>query len=140
MKALHCFIALLALCSYGLSAQDAHYSMFNNAPLYLNPSLTGSMPTQYRLGINYRSQWASIPDAYQNLGAFFDAKRRNLGIGLVVNKNAAGVASLENTNLLLSLSLKKQLAGGNNEIAIGAQGGITQHRFDPTQHTFDKDT
>ncbi|HEY8915865.1 MAG TPA: type IX secretion system membrane protein PorP/SprF, partial [Chitinophaga sp.] len=44
------------------TAQDLHFSQFFNSPLTTNPANTGFIPDgNYRVGINYRNQWASIP-------------------------------------------------------------------------------
>ena len=40
-----------------LKAQDIHFSQFYNAPLTVNPALTGRIPGSYRVVINYRNQW-----------------------------------------------------------------------------------
>lgn len=118
-------------------AQDAHYSQFNNAPLFLNPALTGSMDAKNRLGINFRNQWRSIKDPYRNIGAFFDTKGKLFAIGLLLNQNDAGEASFKNTHALLSIALRKKLAEGNNILSFGGQFGFAQHRINPEQLTFD---
>ncbi|MEJ0030308.1 MAG: type IX secretion system membrane protein PorP/SprF [Bacteroidota bacterium] len=52
--------ALLVLLGADLaSAQDAQFSQFYAAPLYLNPAFAGST-NQGRVGMNYRNQWPGI--------------------------------------------------------------------------------
>jgi len=42
-----------------LSAQDLHFSQFMQTPLLINPAHTGFIPDgDYRVGVNYRNQWA----------------------------------------------------------------------------------
>ncbi len=43
------------------TAQDLHFSQYFNSPFLVNPANTGFIPDgEYRLGINYRNQWASL--------------------------------------------------------------------------------
>ncbi len=69
-------IILLAVCGLGLNAhsQDLHFSQFMNSPLLTNPANTGFIPDgDYRLGVNYRNQWASITAfPYKTMSAFGD--------------------------------------------------------------------
>ena len=52
------YCLLLAPCAF---SQDLHFSQFMNSPLATNPANTGFLPEgDYRLGINYRNQWASV--------------------------------------------------------------------------------
>jgi hypothetical protein len=69
----------IALCcgllfSAGSYAQDLHFSQFYNAPLNLNPGLTGVFSGDLRFGANYREQWASVPVPYLTFSAAFDQK------------------------------------------------------------------
>ena len=71
-------IILLAVCGLGLNAhsQDLHFSQFMNSPLLTNPANTGFIPDgDYRLGVNYRNQWASITAfPYKTMSAFGDVQ------------------------------------------------------------------
>ena len=54
---------LLLTNSFMLTAnsQDLHFSQFMNSPLLINPANTGFIPDgDFRLGANYRNQWASV--------------------------------------------------------------------------------
>ena len=57
-------------------AQDLHFSQYFNAPLLINPANTGFAPdVDYRVGINYRNQWASItPNPYKTMGVWGDVQ------------------------------------------------------------------
>jgi hypothetical protein len=58
------------------SAQDLHFSQFFNSPLTTNPANTGFIPDgDYRLGVNFRNQWASVmPLPYRTVSAFGDVQ------------------------------------------------------------------
>ena len=132
---------LIIFCSLFIvsaQAQDAHYSHFYLTPLYLNPALTGDVDGGQRIGGSYRSQWANIPAPYTTYGLFYDKSTTKFNWGVVLNQNSAGEASLKTTNVLLSGAYRKQLSFlKQNYLAIGAQVGFAQKRFDPTQFAFD---
>src|SRR5678815_5007499 len=62
---------VLAPCAF---TQDLHFSQFYNSPLITNPANTGFIPDgDFRLGINYRNQWASVTAfPYKTMSAFGD--------------------------------------------------------------------
>lgn len=117
-------------------AQDAHYSLYQYAPLYLNPGYTGQMNASNRLVLNYRNQWAEIATPYRNIGVAYDQNTKLGGWGLLLNQNDAGDASLKHTNVYFNYAVGRQLAE-KHKISLGVQGGITQKRFDPTAFSFD---
>lgn len=135
MKNIFTFIIFITT-AFSAIAQDAHYSLYQYAPLYLNPAFTGQMPGTNRLVLNYRNQWMSIAPPYRNIGATYDHKSRNGGWGLLLNQNDAGAASLKHTNVYFNYALGRQLAQ-RHHISLGAQAGLTQKRFDPTAFSFD---
>ena len=63
------FAAFFAVCTY---AQDPHFSQFFASPLTLNPAFTGKFDGQWRLAVNHRDQWPSIPKAYVTTSGSFD--------------------------------------------------------------------
>ena len=121
-----------------LRGQDGHYSQFFQAPLYLNPALTGSGLDNLRLGAVYRSQWASLHQPYANYGAYLDIKRKIFGLGLLLNQSQAGEASLKTSNLALNLALHKKLADGQNVLSAGLILGLIQQGFNANSFSFDQ--
>jgi type IX secretion system PorP/SprF family membrane protein len=75
MKQLFVLILTLAL-SWAATAQDIHFSQFYQAPLELNPAMTGVMNCQQRIGLNYRNQWASVlrSNAFQTYNVAYDSR------------------------------------------------------------------
>jgi len=53
-------IFLLTFVVLRASAQDPHFSMFDMAPMYLNPALTGAFDGNYRASALFRGQWGSV--------------------------------------------------------------------------------
>jgi type IX secretion system PorP/SprF family membrane protein len=50
-------IVLLVLAGKIANAQDPHYSQYFTSPMTLNPALIGKHVDDWRLALNYRSQW-----------------------------------------------------------------------------------
>ncbi|MEL6924972.1 MAG: PorP/SprF family type IX secretion system membrane protein [Bacteroidota bacterium] len=128
------FVLLCACWAYG---QNAHYSQFQNAPLYLNPALTGSGESPSRAGAIYRSQWSAIHSPYVTYGGFIDTRKKIFGLGLLINQNQAGQASLKSSSIGLNFAIHKKLADGNNRLSAGVNLGLLQERFNPSDFRFD---
>ena len=69
--------------SASTNAQDPHFSQFFASPLTLNPAFTGKFDGQWRLAVNHRDQWPSIPKAYVTTSGSFD-------FGIMKDKLPAG--------------------------------------------------
>jgi type IX secretion system PorP/SprF family membrane protein len=79
MKILKGLLFVLLVGFYGsVSAQDIHFTMFDMAPINLNPAYTGFYEGTFRIGGIYRSQWqglgtnAQMPSSVNNPGAYPD--------------------------------------------------------------------
>lgn len=149
-----CLLIIVGLCTSSSSqAQDIHYSMFDMAPLELNPAYTGYYSGTFRLGGLYRTQWAGLSisqppslnnssnrfSGYQTPSAYIDlpfgiprqkgkAMKSWAGVGVSFYYDVVGNLS----NLAASLSLAYHLGlgkKGNTIISIAAQGGILQRRL-----------
>ncbi|MEM9023599.1 MAG: type IX secretion system membrane protein PorP/SprF, partial [Bacteroidota bacterium] len=78
-----------------LSAQDMHFSQFNNSPMNLNPGLAGDFDGEYRFVLNQRRQWSSVTsNPFQTFGVSADAREpldiENVGAGVSVYHDVAG--------------------------------------------------
>jgi type IX secretion system PorP/SprF family membrane protein len=65
--------------------QDPQLSQYYNAPMYLNPALTGTGQTS-RVIFNYRNQWPGIGQSFTTvaLSADHDFQPINSGVGLMI--------------------------------------------------------
>jgi type IX secretion system PorP/SprF family membrane protein len=125
-------------------AQDLHFSQFYNAPLLCNPANTGFMPdADYRFGMNYRKQWASIPVPYKTMSAFGDVqvgrnKMENgwFGLGAMFFSDQAGTGALQSTKAYASVAYH-QIVGEGSLISGGFQLGMVQKSINPAKLTFD---
>lgn len=101
---------LLAGESFG---QDAQYSQYYAAPLYLNPAFTGS-ELATRVGLNYRNQWPGLDANFNTFSAYYDTflEDYNTGVGFMVTNDVEGAAGLRSINISGLLSYELKLAEG----------------------------
>lgn len=102
--------ALFAATGLGLGrahGQGMHFSQYYNAPMLVNPANTGLMSdNDYRLGLNYRNQWANLPVPYNTFSGFADFQlMRNanytnwMGLGISFFNDKAGDGVLSHTRV-----------------------------------------
>ena len=140
---------LLPLLIVGVSSnvfsQDLHFSQYFNAPLLVNPANTGFIPDgDYRVGVNYRKQWASVSsNPYRTFsffgdGQLFGDKFENgwLGIGGSILRDVAGAGNLTSTKTYGSVAYHQALGLGSL-ISAGFNVGWVNKRIDFTKLTFD---
>src|SRR5437868_14781127 len=94
------FLAVICITYYSaVHAQDLHFSQYFNSPLLVNPANTGFAPdVDWRAGICYRHQWASIsPNPYNTMSAWGDVQLFNnrfrgvwVGLGGDLLKDGSG--------------------------------------------------
>src|SRR4051812_2657767 len=100
-------IAFVMLCFAVVSsanAQDLHYSQFYNAPLSVNPALSGVFDGKFRLSNIYRSQWSGLGKGYTTLHISGDAPigkgmlgSNFFGIGFMIAQDKAGEAGYKSS-------------------------------------------
>lgn len=124
---------------FSLKAQDLHYTLFNLAPVKLNPAHTGAFYGTVRVGGIFRDQWYSIlDDEYRTPSFFFDSPvitgfrdQDWVGGGLQFVNDRAGVGNLRTSGMLLSASYHFALDRKQNRIlTLGVQGGSMSKRLD----------
>ncbi|TDH27862.1 type IX secretion system membrane protein PorP/SprF [Segetibacter sp. 3557_3] len=143
-KALLIALALVS-ASVTTKAQDLHFSQYFNAPLLVNPANTGFTPEgDYRVGINYRNQWASLGgNPYKTFSLYGDAqvlgKRIEngwLGVGGALLRDVAGSGNLTSTRAFGSVAYHQALGLGSL-LSAGFNVGWVNKRVDFTKLTFD---
>ncbi|MFY7964776.1 MAG: PorP/SprF family type IX secretion system membrane protein [Chitinophagaceae bacterium] len=133
------------LCALKSHSQDLHFSQYTNSPLLVNPANTGFSPDyDFRVGLNYRNQWAATNVPYKTFSAWGDAKLFNrklenswVGVGAILLNDVAGTGTLTSVKSFLNLAYHQQL-NDNNLLSIGFSGGMVQKRIDYTKLTFDQ--
>lgn len=130
MKLSRHFIALLlSALSFSASAQDHIYSQFFNAPLYLNPSLTGQFEGDLRMNMMYRNQWTALSGNLSYINASVDVSipRFAGGLGLQFNRSSEGTAFLVKNNVAASYSYS--VGSDDFVLSFGIQAGFTNRQI-----------
>ncbi len=129
-------VVCVGFCSSIVNAQDHLYSQFFNAPIYLNPSLTGEFEGDLRLNMIYRNQWSAFGGDLSYINASVDVAIPKLsgGVGLSFNRSSEGVAYLTKNNIAATYSYS---VGGDDFVAsFGLQAGFTNRNIDWSKLVF----
>ncbi len=124
------FSIILTLNTFG---QDIHFSQYLQAPLLVNPALTGVFEGSHRIISNYKSQWSSMSSPFKTMAFSYDthlfkskrSKGNYLGLGLFAFQDAAGDSKLGQSQINGSLSGVIQL-DNSNSLSVGLQGGYSK--------------
>lgn len=73
LRLLFSIVAYFLFCN-AIFPQDIHFSQYEQAPLLLNPALTGNCEGDWRAGLNFREQWTTSAIPYNTFNVFFDKK------------------------------------------------------------------
>ncbi len=139
-------VLFLAAFSHSAYAQDPHFSQFFASPLTLNPAFTGKFDGEWRLAVNHRDQWPSIPKAYVTTSGSFDfgILKDKLPQGDVFGIGISGLSDASANNQLklnygsISMSYHKALdEDGYNTIGAGFQGTYSSLTLDDSKLTFE---
>lgn len=142
IKITGCCVALLT--GSMARAQSLHFSQYFNTPLLINPANTGFNPDyDYRVGVNYRNQWASVGNPYKTMSAWGDVKVFRdrfesgwMGIGGSLMKDVAGSGNLSATHATATIAYHQML--GYNSLLSGGFGlAYVNKRVDVNKLTFD---
>ncbi|MDB5192417.1 MAG: type secretion system rane protein PorP/SprF [Segetibacter sp.] len=125
-------------------AQDLHFSQYFNAPLLVNPANTGFSPDgDYRLGVNYRNQWATVSNPYKTFSAFGDVQLFGdrfengwVGVGGALLRDVAGTGNLTSTKGFGSIAYHQALGLGSL-LSAGFNVGFVNKKVDFNKLTFD---
>ncbi len=118
----------LSIFVHSAHAQDSHLSMYDAAPLYLNPALTGVMDGDFRIHAQYRTQWKAVNfKPYTSILASFDMPIKKWSFGLQVSNFRAGFGNFNVIQGLLSTSYNTAIdKRKNNFLSFGVQAGVMQ--------------
>jgi len=132
------YVAILTLLVGFAKGQDVHFSMYDFAPLALNPAETGYFEGDWRGAVNFRQQWKSIGDPFQTVAAAYDQNLYFLpgqfSAGLFFVNDQSGSIGLNHNRVYLSLGYKKQTAVW--DYSFGAQVGMIIKSFQLDGTTF----
>lgn len=117
-------------------SQDIHWSMYDLAPLAINPAYTGDYQGSFRAGANYRGQWNGISGArgFTTSSVFVDAPvlmvggSSWLGVGAILYNDNSGINHMKNLGVLGSVALHFGLSQ-KSILTLGFQGGYINRNF-----------
>lgn len=111
-----------------LRAQDAHLSMYDAAPLFLNAGMTGVFEGDWRVHTQYRTQWKSVNfKPYTSALVSFDMPVRKWGFGIQLHNFRAGYGNFNVLQGLVSAAYNMSLdKKRHNNLSFGIQAGGMQ--------------
>ncbi len=120
-------------------AQDFHLSLYDAAPLFLNPAMTGVIDAKFRVHAQYRNQWNSVAyKPYNTALISVDMPKGKWGFGLQIIEMRAGIGNYNVIQGLFSVSYCVPLDKRKfHHLSFGLQGGVTQKQVEYKLYTFD---
>jgi type IX secretion system PorP/SprF family membrane protein len=102
--------------------------MYDAAPLFLNPALTGVVDADFRLHGQYRTQWKSVNyKPYTSYMLSFDMPFKKWGFGIQLNQFRAGEGNYNSLQGVVSAAYNTAIDQKKNHmISFGVQGGGVQ--------------
>lgn len=117
------------------SAQDIHFSQFNETPQLLNPGATGVYSGYLRAIVNYKNQWTAMGNAFNTVAASFDMplfdkneKKAHLGAGINFFSDKAGDSKFGLTQANLCLAGILPVDKNGSKLSMGISIGEAQHK------------
>ncbi|MBL4704069.1 MAG: PorP/SprF family type IX secretion system membrane protein, partial [Flavobacteriales bacterium] len=139
MKIKAFIILTLAVFTFGKAkSQDFHLSMYDAAPMFLNPAMTGLFDGDWRIHTHYRTQWKSVNfKPYNTALISIDAPYKKWGFGGQIINSRAGYGNYNALQGLFSLAYSSPIdANKNHNISFGTQFGLTQKSVEYQLHSF----
>ncbi len=124
-------LLLIFTCFFArANAQDHMFSQFFNAPIYLNPALTGQFEGDLRMNLIYRNQWANIGGglSYISGSVDYNVPQFGGGVGLIFNRSSEGAAYLNKNNVAATYSYS--VGSDAFVLSFGLQAGVTNRTLD----------
>ena len=134
-------ISLYCLVAPFLSAQDIHWSQFNDNPVFQNPGNAGQFKGDMRFVGNYRDQWSSVTVPFRTLSLSVDANKYNnkeLGYGLMLFHDVAGDGKFRTIEVQGNASyLIKITSDSMHTVRPGINIGLNHRQLNFDQFMFD---
>ena len=137
-------VGLLLGQGVAANAQDIHFSQFYENAMLRNPALTGIFTGDFKVGVDYRTQWASISSPYNTFMMSGETRvmvNREIGdylsFGLVMTYDKAGSISFTSTQIYPAISYNKSLEDEYHSfLSVGLTGGYLSRSVDQSKMTF----
>jgi type IX secretion system PorP/SprF family membrane protein len=137
MKQVKLFLVLIFVQTISI-AQDFHLSIYDAAPLYLNPAMTGVVEGSWRVHGQYRTQWKEVNFKPYMTGLIsFDMPYKKWGFGGQIVNYRAGIGNYNALQGVVSAAYTLSIDRNKfHNISFGLQGGITQKSVEHQLLTF----
>lgn len=121
-------IVFIVSTSFFGSCQDGHLSMYDAAPLHLNPAMTGVFEGNWRLHAQYRTQWKSVNyKPYTSALLSLDIPKGKWGFGAQILNFRAGIGNYNVAQGLISVAYATPIdKQKRHNISFGVQAGLSQ--------------
>jgi type IX secretion system PorP/SprF family membrane protein len=125
------FILSIALTEISV-AQDFHLSMYDAAPVFLNPAMTGLIDSKMRAHIHFRNQWNALAyKPFTTALASYEVPKGKWGFGGQISNMRAGIGNYNVLQLLGSASYAVPIDKKKyHNFSLGMQLGFTQKRVE----------
>ncbi len=132
------YLSGLLICLQ-VQAQDFHLSLYDAAPIFLNPAMTGLVETKERAHLHYRSQWNAIANKpFTTALASYEVPKSKWGFGGQISNMRAGSANYNVLQLIGSAAYAVTIDRENyHHLSLGLQAGFNQKRMDYQALTFE---
>lgn len=135
---------VFCLLAVHVNGQGLNFSQYFNTPMLVNPANTGFNPDfDYRIGGNYRNQWANVGTPFRTMSLWGDTKLFGnrfengwMGVGAALYSDRAGNGNLVATNGYASVAYH-QMLGYNSLLSGGFSVGFINKRIDIAKLNFD---
>lgn len=119
---------VLTIFATTLFAQDKHFTLYDMAPLRINPANTGAFEGTVRVGGIYRDQSSlgnyRTPSFYADAPILMLGKRNWVGVGFLFHSDKAGSLELGETQAALSGAIHRMMdKKGKTKLTLGLQAG-----------------
>jgi type IX secretion system PorP/SprF family membrane protein len=134
-------LGLLLILAHTVSAQDIHWSQFNDNPVFQNPGNAGQFNGDIRFVGNYRDQWRSVTVPFQTLNFSVDSKplnRRDIGYALMVFHDVVGDGNFRTIEIQGNVSkVIKLTSDSTHSIRPGVNIGMNHRQVNFDKFYFD---
>jgi type IX secretion system PorP/SprF family membrane protein len=137
-------LALLVAFAFGANGQDVHFSQFYENAIMRNPALTGIFSGDYKAGVDYRNQWATISVPFQTELVSFEMHTcvnkevgDYLSFGLAGTFDQAGSINFNSMQVYPAINYNKALEDKHNTyLSVGFAAGYINRSVDMSKMTF----
>ncbi|MBA3663734.1 MAG: PorP/SprF family type IX secretion system membrane protein [Bacteroidetes bacterium] len=135
------YLLLISILGLGNSvkSQDFHLSLYDAAPMFLNPAMTGLIDAKLRVHAQYRNQWSSVAfKPFTTALISGDMAKGKWGYGMQIINMRAGIGNYNAFQTLFSTAYAVPVDKQKyHSLSFGLQAGFTQKSIREDKYTFD---